>query len=466
MQRKKLLVLLWAVLFVLTACSNAKMDPAETSQQNTQVPSSKPAEPSAPPVPAVPELPEKLVEKPVDPPVELKKENPIGTEDTYWVIRGWYDEDGGEPERPIPADHAHWLADLIIRTDGTARFRDIRDGIYLMDDANLYLTWQRQEDGRLLFFSRTYQDPVLVAVWIDERLDVTYYGTVLVMDRSPVPGMAGELYAPAQLVGTWVMVSGETEGFEWNAMPSQLASLVFRTVPDEDTSALMLSGAMEFRDIYGYLYSSAYDLPVEVLQEQLHHDCSNELWSVRIGPKAPVDANGYPTEVEYYATMLEQDTLLMQRYFTLAGAPAVSYQTYRRMPQQVSWWEVEGVELEDSVWIFDSYVSGRNEKTPAEQELAALDLYLGENGECLVNRCRADGMLDVAGWGSWQIGNGGVVLIRGQGFGDDSDAPEDFWYGGAVRGFQYETEDGFRESYEMILHTGETAVRLILQGYG
>lgn len=445
------LFLAMAVLLSAAGCSQTAGEDLLPPQQST-LPTLKPTEPPAEPTPGS------------TAPEQKEAENPIGRSDTYWVAYEWYSEDGEGAEGPHQLDSDEWALDLIVRADGTARFRDVHDGLYLMDDADLYLTWEREDDSTISFYNEIYLLPVLQGTWENDVFSVVYRGTSLSMKQSPMPENAGEQYHPAELVGTWLMVSGKTEGWEWNAMPGELESLVFKTV--STAMDVTLAADHENRNHYGELVDARYGEELTILDEPLYECCGNEVWSVRIGPESPLDGNGYPTQTEFHVTMLERDTLLMQRYYTMDGYPAVSYQTFRRMPERLTWWDMQVQELADTSWICTGYLAADGTEHPMPPYLEDFYLYLGANAECWVGRMDKGSNAYTDTQGTWMLANGGVLLLQGEGYESPEGYCPEFWYGGAVSGYSYETEDGFMEGYEMHLHDGEGTLRLTLQGFG
>lgn len=444
------LLLAMAVLLSLAACGQTGEKPLSPKQDT--LPTMEPTEPAPQLTPGTAATERKAAE------------NPIGTEDTYWVACEWYSEDGEGAEGPFQMQPDEWVVDLIIRADGTARFRDIHDGLYLMDDADLNMTWEETHDGNIQFYNNIYLHQVYQAVWEEDALLFDYRGIALTMRQSDLPCEAGDLYHPAELVGTWLMVSGETEGWEWNAMPGELETLVFKTV--SSAMDVTLAADRECRDHYGTLTDSIHGEELSILDEPLCEGCNNKVWSVRIGPESPKDANGYPTRTEFYVTMLERNTLLMQRYYTLDGYPAVSYQTFRRMPQLLTWWDVQAQDLADTSWICTGYLAADGTEHSMPAYLDDFYLYLGTDEECWVGRMDKGSNAYTDTQGTWTLSNGGVLLLRSEGYESPEGYCPEFWYGGAVSGYTYETEEGFMEGYEMYLHDGEGTLKLTLQGYG
>ena len=454
MRKRKLfgVLLLVVALFSLAACSQTEEETPLSPQQNTLPALNNPSEPSTGPTPE-PTSPE-----------QQEAASPIGTEDTYWIAYEWYSESDEGAEGPFSMEPDEWMVDIIVRADGTARFRDIHDGIYLMDDADLDMTWEQMEDGEILFYNSHYLESVYEAEWKEDTITFDYRGIILTMEQADLPQGAGEQYHPAELVGTWLMVSGETEGWEWNAMPGRLESLVFKTASTAETVSLVADH--ENREYYGELRDSRYGQELIILNEPLYEGCGNEVWSVRIGPESPVDENGYLVETEFYVTMLERDTMLMQRYYTLDGYPAVSYQTFRRMPGSLTWWDVQIQELEDTSWVCTGYLTADGTELPMPPYLKDFYLYFEANAECGVGRMNKDSDYYTDTQGSWLLGNGGVLLLQSEGYDSPDGYCPEFWYGGVVSGYTYETEDGFTEGYELYLHDGEGTLKLTLQGYG
>lgn len=435
--RKSIIGLLTAMLIFgcLTGCSHTD-DP-------------RPAEPQ--PTATVPQATESQP-TPTWPTEPVKEEDPIGHEDTYWVAETWYSEDGEGAEGPQTLNPQEWTMDLLIRVDGTARFRDVRENVCLVDDSYVDLTWDRMEDGYFRFYSALYVDPALTGTYSDGIFSLEYMGLTVSMKQVSMPEKPAQDTLPAELAGTWVQVFGEVEADRWEAMPNQLHSLVFRV--DSAGGDMALAADMEERDYYGALKSSAYGLGVEILEEPLYSGFENDRWSVRIGPESPLDENGYPKEVEYYATLLNYNTLLLQLYYTLDGAPSVSYLTYQRFCDITSWVHPQNMELDYTNWICIGYEGPNGEDFPAEFE--GFQLVLDPNGSCRATY--GDGRTET---GTWLLGNGGVFLARG-----DEEAEDPFWFGGVITRFTVESYYDVADVHQMALYHDGGILLLVLDSYG
>jgi len=251
------------------------------------------------------------------------------------------------------------------------------------------------------------------------------------------------------------MVSGETEGYEWEAMPGELSSIIFRVA--SETGPLFLAADLESRDHYGDTNMPPLrDQAVTLLQEPLYEGSENESWSVRIGPESPVDANNAPLSTEYHATLLSHNILQLQRYYTLDGYRAVSYQTFVRFPDLVSWCDAEYLNLLQSTWPCTGYTDFDRQPLPMPAELEDLEVFLGEGDCCTVSF--GDGTVAE---GTWHLKDGGVILLM-----SDEETEKEFWLGGAAGQYALETEDAFRETYQMCLYYKGGILQLELSSYG
>lgn len=375
-------------------------------------------------------------------------ENPIGVEDTYWTAVSCFNEETGENEELLPGE---WAMNLMVRGDGTARFRDIQENISLSDDSLLDLRWEQSAEAEYVFYSSLRSEPVLRGSWEDGILSLEYYDMQLTMEQGKLPQTVGETYSPAELRGTWLQMSGETEGWEWEAMPGKLSSIVFDTTYTDER--MMLIADMEERDYYEDLMYSAYDQEVTVLEEPLYEGCENESWSVRIGPASAVDENGVPLETETYATLIDYNTLQVQQYYNLDGYPAVSHQTYWRFPELVSWTSPEYMELDYSNWVCTAYTNFQREDRYPPAEMEGFGVILDPDGTCLVSY--GDGARIQ---GTWTLYTGGVLVLRG--------SEDEFWFGGTITQYCQVVDHESYDVYQMSLYYDGGILRLSLESFG
>lgn len=232
--------------------------------------------------------------------------------------------------------------------------------------------------------------------------------------REPEPEMLA--CTPEELKGTWLMVSGETEGYAWDAMPGRFESMVFRM----EESRLVADS--EQGDLSGYVPSAWYSKEVTVLDEPLYEGCGNEEWSARLGEKSPVDAQGYPTGTDYHVTLLDHDTLLCQQYFSLDGGPGVSYQTFKRFPAQEGM--VAYSDLSNTFWTCASYVAADGTEYPAVPGREGLLLELGDNMTFHMTWLDEESQLFMLPAGGWILGEGNTLLLHSY--------EDQGWYAGTV----------------------------------
>ena len=382
------------------------------------------------------------------PTTQPETENQIGQLDTYWVATQCYNEDTGETQKLQPDA---WMMDLMLCLDGTARFRDVREGLCLVDDSLLHLNWEQTTEDAYVFYSRLRTEPILQAAWEQGILTLRYYELTVTMEARDMPEAVGQRCSPAELAGTWLQVSGETEGWQWEAMPERLSSLVFRVTAYE--GPLELRADMETLDHFGTMTEGLHDQQVSILQEALYDGCENNSWSVRIGQEAARNEEGDPTETEVYATLLDERTLLVQQVYTLDGAPAVSYQTYLRFPELVTWCAPEYYALDYSNWACTSYITFQGEERCPPEEMENFSLVLCPDQSCVISYGDAQTFR-----GTWQLENGGVLLLRG-----DEDA---FWFGGAISMYSVESANGVSDVYDLSLYYGGGILKLEITGFG
>ena len=370
-------------------------------------------------------------------------------EDHYWVAETYYSEDGQGAEGPHPLDPQAWFIDLTMGADGTARFRDVLETVCLMDDSYMDLTWEKSQDGHFLFYSKLYAQPVLDGVYENGILTVEYRAMTLTMKEYPAPEKEQESL-PAELVGTWLMTYAETEGYQWPIISERVSSLIFQVAANN--GPMELRADREERNTDGLWVDGDHGLEVTILNHPLYEGCGNDSWSVRIGPESPKDANGYPTETEYYATLLDYNTLLMQQYYTVDGSPAVSTLTYWRFPEIVTWFSPDYTQLDESNWICTDYINSQGEYRSPPDEMVDFSLILFADQTCVAYYG------DVAVRGSWQLENGGVIILQGE---DGA-----FWFAGTISAYSVETTYEVSDTYEMALYYQEGILRLRMTGFG
>lgn len=256
-----------------------------------------------------------------------------------------------------------------------------------------------------------------------------------------------EVLNEKDMQGTWLMVGGEIEGEVWEAIPGNYEILSISPGPNPVDGTEMIFVDMEARDYEGFINKSFYQQKLESLDEPLYDGCGNEAWSVRIGDESEKNDNGYPIHEEYYATLLDVNTLLMQKYFTIDGGPGVSYQTFKRVfPGEV----VEYVDSQilqeqwsqgnTSIWELESYIDENGNELPLPSSVANLSIEL--SGE--ISWSDPKRSIDFEYLGVWGYGRGGSVLITSE---DGYRA----WFAGAVAR-EYDKEHDGNAALKMHLY--------------
>jgi len=375
--------------------------------------------------------------KPQDPPPEPQKPTlPEG--DSFWTACAY----SVEGER-IPLPNEDWWADLTLWADGTARLRQVEDELIIYDEHALRMTWTVEENGDIVFkCPYSGDDPYYVGKLTEDGMELTQDGSTFYLEEAPMPREAGELYCPAELRGVWLQVSSEIDGYRENTMPGHFNSLVLTLEWDEKSGQDVLKAASEQGDCTGFVPGDTYfSYSVEVLEEPVYEGCGNESWSVRIGPTSPLNENGYPKDVERYATLLDRDTVLFQRYFSIDGGPAVSYQTYKRVIPYSPGWQMENEEITGS-WACTGYRNEAGEELAAPAGLEGFQLRLSDDRRFIY---RTDAGED--GVGRWILGEGNTLLLYND---NDYDALDD-WFAGAAGMRKVVTAEYESEIYEICL---------------
>ena len=434
MKRLTALVLTLSLAFTLAACGQKPSDPAASSVGDPS------ASQSSPPSQTPPDTP--------DPP----KAPVIPKGDSFWTA---YQLGEGSDANTLPQDS--WSIDLTLWEDGTARIRNIEGGtITSYSEFDRRLTWE-QTDGSFKLYSPYAEAPRFSGSVTEEgiRLD-DFHGEPLLLKQEKMPDSTGMLYCPAELEGVWIMTSAETEGYEWEALPGHFETITIQPRWSDAQSNTVLQADCERGGYYGPLPAEFRDYGLEILDQPLYSGCGNEEWSVRLGPESPKNSDGHPLETEYYVTLLDHDTMLRQMYYTLDSAPAVSYQTFRRVLPINSSWPLEQAVLDNTAWECTYFTDDQGVRHSAPPGLSEFTLQLLPDNVYSYSTLSDSGEAYSA-QGTWVLGSGGTLLLYHE------DYPED-WFAGAARvHHDHAVEDeGFTE---MFLHYQGGVIRLIQAGF-
>ena len=120
---------------------------------------------------------------------------------------------------------------------------------------------------------------------------------------------------PVEMVGTWELGWTEVEGDIQGAEPG---ACIIEINSAASAGLLMSYISEEFPE------NNFYNELMTIDERQMHYDCGNDAWV------ADVDYVG-PWDTTYAITLTGDDILIKQNYFLLDGAPAVSYEYFRRV---------------------------------------------------------------------------------------------------------------------------------------
>lgn len=370
-------------------------------------------------------------------------------ENSYWTAYELKDYFGTEA---LPTEYK-WI-DLLLWADGRAQLREVQNELILSNDLMLHMTW-KLEDNRLGLYVEGFDEPYCEGTLDENGIALSYYGSTLYLRQDTMPGETGELLSPAQLAGTWVMASGMVEGWEWDARDMrEYGVLFFDSAWNEEIAGPVLLADYESRTGWGDMRESFYDRELTLLEEPVYEGCGNEKWSVRIGPESPLDEHGYPKETDYYVTLLDENTLLLQSYYTIDGGPGVSYSYFKRILPTASVWELETAELEGGDWELVSFTDADGKELDQVPGMENLSVHLDVMGCCLVSWEEPSTGELISGEAKWILGSGGGFLIcEGE--------QEEAWFSGGILMHNIETMEESIYNLEMYLYYDGGVIKLV-----
>lgn len=272
-------------------------------------------------------------------------QQPIRYENTYWtaIAHISYSCDCNDhqesPWMDLPApkteDRVEWWLDLFLFADGSALLRDVAadcytgmamEGTWITDEAgqvkivsgrNLS-TGVEPEEGFLPFLRLVDGDDPDEA-GLEGMLALDYFGGLIYFRQTPMPEKDLHL-CMADLQGDWTMVSMEIEGYVSDGRSEGLLAAV-----SFEESAHGVEAVYTKLSLYSGI-DEDFRASVRYREQPLYSGCGNEAWSVEFKPQVYEQDEG----TRFYATLLDRDTLLLQRRFHIDGGPAVCYETYQR----------------------------------------------------------------------------------------------------------------------------------------
>lgn len=264
--------------------------------------------------------------------------------DTYWTAVAYQQKDNNTwLELPAAASESRssWWLDLFLYADGTMRLRDVSGNFY--DGLSMAGKWEESADGILVITegNHLYEGYRPSGEMVEEELPVfvsadtavleklressretpllamQYYGGYIYFQQAPMPGEDRQL-CMADMKGSWTMISGEIEGSVYGVEEGILTSIAF-----EEGKYLTEAVHTSFAKYVGEI--TEFRASVFYREEPLYEGCGNESWSVELRPQSLGKEDD-----EYYATLLDEDTLLLQHFYTIDGIRFVNNETYIR----------------------------------------------------------------------------------------------------------------------------------------
>ena len=118
------------------------------------------------------------------------------------------------------------------------------------------------------------------------------------------------------LDGEWVFAYGETDGYEFTAEEEGIESGISINISD---STAKYYSKTEFTD-------EKFDAELEIIEEPVYEGCGNDEWKVKFNTYNST----FGEDEEFYATLIDENTLLLRHLFPFDGTQGVSHQTYTR----------------------------------------------------------------------------------------------------------------------------------------
>lgn len=289
--KRKVIVLLIALLFGLTACGNTPGTDAPSTGNGDGKGDLPPASATA--------------------------------DASYWTAVRYetYNPSYGRTEiSKMPTEK--WSADLYLNKDGTALFREVIGDCYssCLFDA----TWWLGADSTLRVTGENYYGDIIS---MDGRKEPdgtvtlkTPYDNIFYFEPAECPPPGGE-FCIADLEGIWRMTDVEAEGISHTAAEEHTASILsFERWWDGTAGDDCLLRAKRYYatgiDTSDPEYQTEKELSVERLDEPLASNPSNELWSARLFKEG--------SDTEYIAALTDRDTLCFTERSKKDGVKAAS----------------------------------------------------------------------------------------------------------------------------------------------
>ena len=121
-----------------------------------------------------------------------------------------------------------------------------------------------------------------------------------------------------KLSGEWVLSGVEIEGAKLTAEEAGLKSEIAITSTTSNVTATYFNST-EYE-------TKRFEAEVIYVEEPVYYQCENNVWSVKFG----IVSGDFGEDEEFYATLIDDSTLLLRHLFPFDGTQGVSHQTYTR----------------------------------------------------------------------------------------------------------------------------------------
>jgi hypothetical protein len=213
-------------------------------------------------------------------------------------------------------------------------YRILNDGESVCDD--FYFTYPNEEDPSVieLFHNTTgifyNEDGEKLDMTLDEfwELEEEMSKGTSKIEGKPFSKLDAKIIEKANekpsvpgtdlLDGEWVLSGVEVEGEKLTAEEAGLESEITITSTTSDVAASYFNST-EYA-------TERFEAEVIYMEEPLYYQCENDAWSVKFG----IVSGDFGEDEEFYATLIDDNTLLLRHLFPFDGTQGVSHQTYKR----------------------------------------------------------------------------------------------------------------------------------------
>lgn len=161
-----------------------------------------------------------------------------------------------------------------------------------------------------VLYSRFYDELYIAQDVLQEDMNIGWEPLYRYLSKPIAP-------ESVEMAGTWELVWTEIEGYQEEAEPGTC----FLEITTDYAGLFRIS----YTD-YAFPEENYQNKELIVFPFEMYYGCGNDQWTATVNHTGRFGT-------EYRITLLYNDTLLLQRYWEVDGAPMVSYGSYRRVSE-------------------------------------------------------------------------------------------------------------------------------------